>query len=104
MRRGRKRRRHDDGVITLLFFFFFLNAQNARTKVRLSSVVLFSLNSLSDENGKKNEEKFSSGSKMSLSDEIISKSADEKLLWLLRIIISIEEGYLSYVHTTRVMR
>jgi hypothetical protein len=27
------------------------------------------------------------------SDEIISKSADEKLLWLLRIIISIEEGY-----------
>jgi len=25
-------------------------------------------------------------------------------LWLLRIIISIEEGYLSYVHTTRVMR
>ena len=38
------------------------------------------------------------------SDEIISKSADEKLLWLLRIIISIKEGYLSYVHTTRVMR
>jgi hypothetical protein len=48
MRRG-KRRRHDDGVITLLLFFFlFLNAQNARTKVRLSSVVLFSLNSLSE--------------------------------------------------------
>ena len=38
------------------------------------------------------------------SDEVISKSADEKLLWLLRIIISIEEGYLSHVHTTRVMR
>jgi len=49
MRRGR-RKRHDDGVITLLFFFFFfLNAQNARTKVRLSSVVLFfSLSSLSE--------------------------------------------------------
>ena len=62
MRRGR-RKRHDDGVITLLFFFFFLNAQNARTKVRLSSVVLFSLNS---RNGKKNEEKFSSSSNISL--------------------------------------
>ena len=52
---------------SLLLFFFFLNAQNARTKVRLLlrlCVVLSKLSlSLSDENGKKkNEEKFKSSS------------------------------------------
>ena len=97
----------------LLLFFFFLNAQNARTKVRLLlrlCVVLSKLSLSLSLGWKWKKEKWrkiqeQQQQHFSSDDEIISKSADEKLLWLPRIIISIdEEGYYTCTQHVRCVR